>query len=340
MISGALILAMAFGTFLIGMQLSAFFSGSETGFYRVSQLQLALQRQQGDPAARRLCGFLDHPEKFVSTTLIGNNVANYLTTLAIGIFVAQLAGPNGSLGTMKVTATLMLTPVVFIFGELIPKSLYYRAPLSLLRKRSLLFQIFYVLFLPLSLPLTLLASTMTRASRTSGPRVDLVFGRTRLFGLLEAGKREGIITRIQGRLADNLMKSSTRSLRSLMEPPSTAVTVPEQASRDSVLRAARRRSAGWVFLDPEDGSQPWTTCVRTATLLLSHQSVRQVSEPVLSFDVTTAPLVILEELYRQHVVIGVVVDDGEVVGIVRRDRLSEQLLVRPTSGSARTAWEL
>ena len=76
----ALILAASFMLFLAGMQLSAFFSGSETGFYRVSRLQLTLQKQQGDPVARRLIDFVHRPERFVATTLVGNNVANYLPT--------------------------------------------------------------------------------------------------------------------------------------------------------------------------------------------------------------------------------------------------------------------
>ena len=340
MILSALILATAFVTFLVGMQLSAFFSGSETGFYRVSQLQLALQRQQGDRASRRLCHFVDHPDQFVSTTLVGNNAANYLTTLAIGIFVAHLTGPLDGGGMLEVAATLLLTPVVFIFGELIPKSLYYRAPLSLLRKRSALFQVFYYLFLPLSFPLTLLASTMSRVSRQTRPRIDLVFGRMRLFGLLEVGKREGIITRIQGQLADNLMHTFGRSLRVLMEPVQAAVHVPRQAGREKVVRTARRRGVGWVFIEPDDGSQHWTSCVRVAALLVSHQSVMQVSERVLSFDVEMPPLTVLGELYREHASIGIVLDAGKVVGFVRRSRLAERLLLRPGARGARTAWEM
>ncbi len=50
----ALILTASLMLFVAGMQLSAFFSGSETGFYRVSQLQLTLQKQLGDPTDR-LC---------------------------------------------------------------------------------------------------------------------------------------------------------------------------------------------------------------------------------------------------------------------------------------------
>ena len=59
-------------------------------------------------------------------------------------------------------ATLLLTPVVFIFGELIPKSLYYRAPMSLLRSGSVGFSVCYYLFLLISYPLILLSRLVSR----------------------------------------------------------------------------------------------------------------------------------------------------------------------------------
>jgi Mg2+/Co2+ transporter CorB len=116
----ALMLFFGISLFFVGMRLSAFFSGSETGFYRLSTLQLSLQVQNGDSVARRLRYFVQHPERFVATTLVGNNVANYLTTLAIGICVTTVV--TTSTGTVDIVATILLTPVVFIFGELLPTS--------------------------------------------------------------------------------------------------------------------------------------------------------------------------------------------------------------------------
>ena len=340
MMTSALILAASLLLFLAGMQLSAFFSGSETGFYRVSQLQLALQRQQGDPVARRLSDFLQHPERFVSTTLVGNNVANYLTTLAIGLFVAEASGRAESSGGVEITATLLMTPVVFVFGELIPKSLYFRAPLSLLRSRSATFHFFYFLFLPISLPLTAVAGAVLRLRRHDRPTVNFLFSRTRLFGLIAAGKREGVITQVQGRLADNLMTSTRRAILGLIEPPESVPGVSELADRALVLATAERFGSGYVLLHPPDRPGQWTACVRAANLLLSPQSVRSVAEPLPRFHANTSPLLVLAELFRRHAVFGVVTDENSVIGIVRRGVLSDELLTAQSAGSPQKAWEL
>lgn len=342
MIFTALILAASFILFLTGMQLSAFFSGSETGFYRVSRLQLTMQKQHGDPIARHLIDYLQKPEQFVSTTLVGNNVANYLTTLAIGLFVAEATGVSSPSGAAEITATLILAPVVFVFGELIPKSLYYRSPLSLLRTRFGLFRFFYYLFLPLSYPLTLIAAAISRVTGQEGPSVDTMFGRTRMFGLIATGKREGILSQIQGRMADNLMNSTGRTLSDLTESPDTIAGCRDSADRDAVLAVAAASGNSWVFLHPEGQPHEWTSSVRVATLLLSRVSPAAVQEPLPQFSEETHPLMALAELFRQHAHFGVVREDSRIVGIVRRDTLSNQLLMTQKAATqpSKMAWEL
>ena len=85
-----LLFAGAAGLFFLGLRLSAFFSGCETGFYRASFLRLTIDAQAGDRIAGRLLWFARNPGYFVATTLVGNNVANYLTTFAIGLAAATL----------------------------------------------------------------------------------------------------------------------------------------------------------------------------------------------------------------------------------------------------------
>lgn len=343
MIFTAVWLAVALLLFLAGMQMSAFFSGSETGFYRVSQLQLTLQKQHGDTTARQLVEFIDHPARFVSTTLVGNNVANYLTTLAIGLFVAEVIGQTGPAGTVEIASTLLMAPAIFVFGELIPKSLYYRAPLSLLRQRHFVFRFFYFVFLPLSFPLTMVASAISRLTGQDSPSVDTMFGRTRMFGLIASGKRDGVITQIQGRLADNLMHSGNHLLAEYMEALDVLPTVHGNATRDTILATAEAHGIGWVLLSQGESSGEETRAIRVSTLLMNAVSPRTASEIVPRYGEETHPLVALSDLFRQHAHFGLVIDEdtSRPVGLIRRDRLGNQLLISQTSPRPpKTAWEV
>ena len=86
-------------------------------------------------------------------------MANYLVTLAVGIAAAR-AGMSGG-AAVEVISTLIIAPFVFTFGELIPKNLYYRAPLQLLRKNARWFFLFHRLFTPISFPLMAVAGPAT-----------------------------------------------------------------------------------------------------------------------------------------------------------------------------------
>ena len=65
---------------LLGIFLSGFFSGSETGFYRASRVRIVIASLDGDRMSKALVKLINNPALFVATTLIGNNVACLLYT--------------------------------------------------------------------------------------------------------------------------------------------------------------------------------------------------------------------------------------------------------------------
>ncbi len=317
--------------FFYGLKLSAFFSGSETGFYRVSTLQLTLEKQRGDRVASRLFYFVTHPERFVATTLVGNNVANYLTTLSIGMMVTVL-WQNAS-GSHEVIATLMMTPIVFIFGELIPKSLYYRSPMMLLRSGSVGFSICYYLFLPISYPLIAVSRFVSRFGNPEKRPLEVVFGRSRLHGVLEAGQREGLLTGLQRTLAENLMQVAEQPVELSMWPVSTVKGLCDTATMDDVLEFAKKADSSLVLLYPEDRPGQWHSVVRVTDMLTTGLAPRLVMQPLPEFDAATPRLEVLTRMFREFAVFGVIRDKGDLVGVVHRQTLVSQLfrVVRPAS---------
>jgi putative hemolysin len=317
--------------FLIGMRLSAFFSGSETGFYRVSTLQLTLQKQRGDAVAQRLFYFVTHPERFVATTLVGNNVANYLVTVAIGLLMTSIW--SHASGAPEIIATVLLTPVIFVFGELIPKSLFYRAPMALLRSGSLQFSMFYFLFLPISYPLIRMSRFVSSFSKSDKRPVEVVFGRTRLYGVLEAGQREGLLTGLQRNLAENLMQVAELPVELAMDPASSVQGVSEEASMDDVLRVASRTQSACVLLHAPGKMHEWRSYVRVADMLSSGLAPRHVMLPLPQFEASAPRLEVLTAMFRNYSLYGVVTEGSRCVGIIQRQSLVSQLfrVIRPAS---------
>ncbi len=121
----------ALGLGMCGLFLSAFFSGSETGFYRATRLRLVLDAMGGDRIARGLLFLTNHPALFVATALVGNSAANSLISLAAVIAMGRLfPHPEAA----EIMATIALAPIVLVYGELLPKNLFLQAPNRLLRR--------------------------------------------------------------------------------------------------------------------------------------------------------------------------------------------------------------
>lgn len=318
---GALIL------FAIGVRLSGFFSGSETGFYRASFLRLSIDAQGGDHTARRLIWFSQNPGYFVATTLVGNNVANYLTTIAIGLLAVALFPHNA--GWLEIVATLAISPIVFVFGELMPKYLYYRAPLRLLRRDSRWFGFFYRIFYPASLPLVQITRLFERMGRAEKPRMELVLGRNRLVQVLSQGHREGLLTDVQSRLVHGVLHTAPQTVGDTATPALRVLGLAADCEREEILEFARSYGLGSVAIRHPDRDDDWYGYVRVSDLVLSTLPVASLIRSMPRIAKSVTRLEALVALLSDGEEFGVVHDGEQVVGTVSRHGLQEQLFRTP-----------
>ncbi|MEX0716789.1 MAG: CNNM domain-containing protein [Planctomycetaceae bacterium] len=313
--------------FAIGVRLSAFFSGNETGFYRVSILRLSIDAQAGEPVARRLQWFVRKPAYFVATTLVGNNIANYIATLAIGIGTALFLAAGA--WWVEVLATLAVSPVIFVFGELVPKNLYYQAPMHFLRHDARWFVLFYYLFLPFSFPLMLVAKLFERLAGGDERRLETAFGRARLVQVLREGRREGILTDVQNQLVHGLLFTAAQPVTDAMTPASRVLGVSEQATRSEILDYARRFGISHVAVHRADDPTVWHGYVRAADAAISHRPIAKLIRPMRRIDSTATKLETLLALRQVETTFGVVRRDETVLGVVSEHGLTEQLFRPP-----------
>ncbi|MEA1950108.1 MAG: DUF21 domain-containing protein, partial [Planctomycetota bacterium] len=203
------------GLGIVGLLLSAFFSGSETGFYRVARTRLVLDALDGDIISRGLLWLTNHPSLFVATTLVGNNLANYLLSMAIVIAAGLLVGGGA---VAELSAPLVLAPLLFVYGELLPKNLFLQAPNRLLRLGGPLFFVFTVLFLPVSLLLWALNQIFAKFVAESPDRIKLTLARRELRGVMQEAHEVGILRPAQQSLARGIFARAPQPVGKLAVP--------------------------------------------------------------------------------------------------------------------------
>ncbi len=111
------------GMILCLLVLSAFFSGSETALTASSRSKLKAQADKGSKAAERAMDVTDDSERMIGAILLGNNVVNILAASLATALLTRLFGDSG-----VALATLGMTALVLVFGEVLPKTLAIANP--------------------------------------------------------------------------------------------------------------------------------------------------------------------------------------------------------------------
>jgi len=110
------IILIFFGIFLAGC-----FAGSETGIYCLSRFRLRLAIRRKVPFAALLGRLLNDTQGLILSLLIGTNLTYYLTTSLITYMFLSISRTSNS---AEIYATIIITPVLFVFSELIPKNIF------------------------------------------------------------------------------------------------------------------------------------------------------------------------------------------------------------------------
>lgn len=132
---------------------SAFFAGTEIAFISSNKLLIELKNKQGNLTASILSNFVNNPSKFISTTLVGNNIG----LVVYGIYMAKVLDPVlVSISPYFLThkflllflQTIISTIIVLVTAEFIPKVLFRINPDFVLQVLAIPFLFFYYLFWP------------------------------------------------------------------------------------------------------------------------------------------------------------------------------------------------
>ena len=133
--------------------LSGFFSGMEIAFVSSSKLRFEMDREEQGFSARLIDTFYRHPNSFISTLLVGNNIA----LVVYGILMAKIVNAvlleplnisNDALCLFL--QTIIATLIVLVTGEFLPKTLFRINPNRMMRIFALPAYIFYILLWPIS----------------------------------------------------------------------------------------------------------------------------------------------------------------------------------------------
>ena len=146
----AYIILDSFTYIILTLVFSAFFSGMEIAFITSNKLRFELDKKQPNLTSSILSIFYRHPQQFISTMLVGNNVCLVIYGLLMAQLMTPWLIPIGNQFLITFIQTILATIIVLITGEFLPKTVFRINPNLWMRVFSWILLIFFVALYPIS----------------------------------------------------------------------------------------------------------------------------------------------------------------------------------------------
>ena len=154
---------------IITMIFSAFFSGMEIAFVSSNRLRAEMEREKNGLADKAISFFYRHPNDFVSTMLVGNNIALVVYGILFAAIFDNTLFASLNDGSRVTADTLLSTVIVLFTGEFLPKTIFKASPNTMLRFFAVPTKACYVTLFPISRFATVLSKGLLRLS---GQKID------------------------------------------------------------------------------------------------------------------------------------------------------------------------
>jgi putative hemolysin len=239
-----LILGVATTTFLSGA-----FSGMETGVYSLERVRLQIKAAGGDRRARRLLDLLMDPPRAICTLLVMNNAVNFALTAFAGAILVRLTSSDLTEIQLELLNTLYVVPVLFVFGELVPKNLFLRYPEHLARWTWPIYRGAAFLVWPLVTPILGLVRLMSPRAAN----IHTLVARQSVVSLLTEGDEAAALSPTQRHLVSQVLAFRSATAEERMVPMPDVAWVREDDGRDAVLDATQRSGRSRILVMDREG---------------------------------------------------------------------------------------
>jgi Mg2+/Co2+ transporter CorB len=219
---------------VILLALSAFFSGSETALNAASRAKLKAQADRGSGAAQTAMKVTEDSERMIGALLLGNNIVNILSASLATALLVRAFGDSG-----VALATLGMTALVLIFGEVLPKTLAITFPEALAVRVAPLVHVLVLVFAPV---VTAARALVRAILRLFGVRADpdsrILSLREEILGAIALGHSEGAVEKADRDRLLGALDLGSRTVDEVMRHRRRIEMIDADRSPDEIITQA------------------------------------------------------------------------------------------------------
>ncbi len=304
---------------LILVLLSAFFSGTELAFVVANKLKIEVRARKKNLAALSAKYFINHPQNFFSTILIGNNIANIAYASLGAVFLTSLFGWS------EIKILIVLSVVILFLGEIIPKYLARELADRAVLLTALPLRFFSYLLYPFIKVTTAISNKIVQTSSLKTDNIYHLFDKEDIKGLVKESEIAGIVDKKDSELINKVIELGDQRVYEAMTPRTEMIGVEIISDINEVLT---------VFIDSgfsklpvyEDNLDNIKGVILAKDLFKSPQSIKDILREVSFIPETKKSFDVLNDFLEKRNSIAIIVDEhGGTAGIVTIEDILEEL---------------
>jgi len=308
---------------------SAFFSGTEIAFISANRLKIELDKNQGAISGKILSYFVKNSSKFISTLLLGNNIA----LVVYGIYMAIALEPSIQMlisneAAVLLIQTILSTLLVLITAEFLPKAIFRINPNRTLSLISVLLVIIYILLFIPTLITTTISKLFLKLFKIDVSTSDQAFTKVDLDDYVrDINDRMGYQSDMENeiQILQNALEFDTIKVRDCMVPR-TEILALNITDPIADLKAKFVETGYSKILIYRDNIDNIIGYVHSFELFKKPQEIKQILLPISIVAEATLIEDLLKQFTQQKRSIAVVVDEfGGTSGLITVEDIIEEI---------------
>ncbi|MBK8111079.1 MAG: HlyC/CorC family transporter [Saprospiraceae bacterium] len=311
---------------LLMLLLSAFFSGSEIAFVSANKLGIEVLKNKGHVKGKIIAGFYERPREFLSSMLVGNNIVLVLITLFMSKLIEPLLMPyfgEGSL-VLLLSVTLIITLVVLIFGEFLPKTFSQLYSNEYLYRSALTIRFFmWLLYMPTWVLTGVSNFLIRKVLKMPGAETDPVFSRHDL----EEYINENISNSedIDREILTNALNLGQVKVRDCMIPRNEIIYVYKTDTIDELVDLFRTHKISRIIV-VDDDIENVVGYIHHQKLLYNPDKIEKIVSPVQFVPDAMGVKDLMQKFIKERFNIACVVDEyGGIAGLITLEDILEEI---------------
>ena len=227
--------------FVGSVLLQALFSGYESGFVSMNAIRVRyLAEEEKQPRAQRLLRALQAPDRMLTMLLIGTNlmvvVGTLVVSLAVGQFLSGMAEQHARL-VRDIISTAIVAPVLLVFAEIIPKSVFRAHPTRLALAFHPVIGFFQTLLAPLAVPVSFASTSLLRLFGGQDSHLSPLLSSLDEFRtLVDEGADHGTIEPEEQEMIHSVIDMQSTTAKEIMVPRIAIRALPESTKRSQLVQ--------------------------------------------------------------------------------------------------------